>query len=123
MSWVTVICAMITFACLMLAMGHLIIRVRQTRRRAHRFFSVTALSAAGIAGCELLPMRPWSAQQFGSVIQWARALFGFGSETRLDYAMPQSIVSAHSSTLSTENADGGGAQFLLGFLASKETGL
>jgi hypothetical protein len=123
MSWVTVICAMIAFACLTLAMGHLIIRVQQTRRRAHPFFSVTALSAGGMAGCELLPMRPWTVQQFSSVIQWARALFGFGPETRLDYAMPRSIVFAHSSTLSTGNTDRGGTQFLLGFPASKETGL
>jgi two-component system sensor kinase FixL len=71
MSWVTIIWTMIASACLTLAMVHLVIWVQQTRRRAHLLFSVTAISVAAIAACELLLMRAQTTEQFGTVIRWA----------------------------------------------------
>jgi hypothetical protein len=54
MSWVTIIWAMIASACLTLAMVHLVVWFKQTGQRAHLLFSVTAISVAAIAACELL---------------------------------------------------------------------
>jgi two-component system, LuxR family, sensor kinase FixL len=71
MSWVTVIWAMIASACLTLGMMNLVIWVQQTRRRAHLLFSVTAISVAAVAGCELLLMRAQTTEQFGTVLKWA----------------------------------------------------
>jgi two-component system sensor kinase FixL len=71
MSWVTIIWAMIASACLTLAMVHLVIWFKQTGQRAHLLFSVTAISVAAIAACELLVMRAQTTEQFGTVTRWA----------------------------------------------------
>jgi two-component system sensor kinase FixL len=71
MSWVTIIWAMIASACLTLAMVHLVIWFKQTGQRAHLLFSVTAISVAAIAACELLVMRAQTTEQLGTVIRWA----------------------------------------------------
>src|SRR5579864_1628579 len=71
MSWITVIWAMIASACLTLGMINLVIWVQQIQRRAHLLFSVTAISVAAIAGCELLLMRAQTTEQFGTVLKWA----------------------------------------------------
>jgi PAS domain S-box-containing protein len=71
MSWVTIIWAMIASACLTLAMVHLVVWFKQTGQRAPLLFSVTAISVAAIAACELLLMRAQTAEQFGTVLRWA----------------------------------------------------
>jgi two-component system, LuxR family, sensor kinase FixL len=71
MSWVTIIWAMIASACLTLAMVHLVIWFKQTGQRAHLLFSLTAISVAAIAACELLVMRAQTIERFGTVIRWA----------------------------------------------------
>jgi two-component system sensor kinase FixL len=71
MSWVTIIWAMIASACLTLAMVHLVVWFKQTGRRAHLLFSVSAISVAAIAACELLLMRAQTTEQFGTLLRWA----------------------------------------------------
>jgi hypothetical protein len=63
---VTIIWAMIASACLTLAMVHLVVWFKQTGQRAPLLFSVTAISVAAIAACELLLMRVQTAEQFGT---------------------------------------------------------
>ena len=76
MSWITIIWAMIASACLTLAMVHLVIWFKQTGQRSHLLFSVTAISVAAIAACELLVMRAQTIEHFGTVV--SAPLPGFG---------------------------------------------
>jgi Sulfatase len=58
-------------ACLTLATVHLVIWCKQTEQLAHLLFSVTAISVAAIAACELLIMHAQSPEQLGRAIWWA----------------------------------------------------
>lgn len=71
MSWITIAWSMVVSACLTLAVIHLVIWLRGTDQRAHLLFSVTAISVAAIAACELLAMHAHSPEQFGKVVWWA----------------------------------------------------
>jgi hypothetical protein len=50
---------------------HLVVWVKQTEQRAHLLFSMTAISVAAIAACELLLMRAQTTEQFCTVLRWA----------------------------------------------------
>jgi hypothetical protein len=50
------------------ASGHL---VKATDQHANLLFSVTAISVASIAACELLMIRAQTTEQFGTVLRWA----------------------------------------------------
>src|ERR1700724_4584530 len=71
MSWITITWSMVASACLTLAIVHLVIWLRQTDQQAHLLFSVTAISVAATAACELLLMRAQTTEQFGMVLRWA----------------------------------------------------
>jgi two-component system sensor kinase FixL len=49
---------------------HLFIWFKQTEQRAHLLFSVTAISVAAVAACELLMMRAQTTEQYGTVLRW-----------------------------------------------------
>jgi hypothetical protein len=61
---------MVASAYLTLATVHLGIWLQQSDQRAHLMFSVSAISVAAIAACELLLMRAQSPEQFGRVVWW-----------------------------------------------------
>jgi hypothetical protein len=63
---------MVASAYLTLATVHLVIWLQQSNQRAHLLFSVTAISVAAIAACELLLIHAQSPEQFGRVIWWAQ---------------------------------------------------
>jgi hypothetical protein len=72
MSWVTIIWAMIAFACLTLALVHF---WRQRKAWANLLFSVIAVATAAFAGCELWMMRaetPAAIGMAGAVAPCAR---------------------------------------------------
>src|SRR5260370_28690174 len=71
MSWITIAWSVVAAACLTLAIVHLVVWLRQTDQHAHLLFSVTAISVAAIAACELLMMRAQTTEQFGTVLRWA----------------------------------------------------
>ena len=70
MSWITIVWSMVTSACLTLAVMHVAIWLRQTGQWAHLLLSVTAVSVALIAGCELLMMYAQSPEQYGRIMWW-----------------------------------------------------
>jgi PAS domain S-box-containing protein len=72
MSWITIVWSMVTSACLTLAIMHLVIWLRQTDQYAHLLLSVTAISVAAIAVCELLVMYSQSPEQYGRIMWWAQ---------------------------------------------------
>ena len=71
MSWVTIVWSMVISACLTLAMMHVVIWFRQKHQYAHLLLSVTAISVAAIAACELLLMYAQSPEQYGRILWWA----------------------------------------------------
>jgi PAS domain S-box-containing protein len=71
MSWITIAWSMVASACLTLAIMHAVIWFKQTSQYAHLLFSLTAISVAAIAVCELLLMHAQSPEEFGRVIWWA----------------------------------------------------
>jgi PAS domain S-box-containing protein len=70
MSWITIVWSMVTSACLTLAVIHLVIWVKQKDQYAHLLLSVTAVSVAAIAVCELLSMYAQSPEQYGRIMWW-----------------------------------------------------
>jgi PAS domain S-box-containing protein len=71
MSSITIVWSMVTSACLTLALMHLVIWFRQKDQFAHLLLSVTAVSVAAIAVCELLTMYAQSPEQYGRIVWWA----------------------------------------------------
>ena len=71
MSWVTIIWSMTVWACITLAILHLVIWFKQTDQVAFLLFSVIGASVAAIAVCQLLGMHAGSPEQFGRVVWWA----------------------------------------------------
>src|SRR5260221_5995411 len=71
MSWVTIIWAMIAFACLTLALVHVLVWWRRREARANLFFALTAVATAVFAGCELWMMRAETPGAFGTAVRWA----------------------------------------------------
>jgi PAS domain S-box-containing protein len=71
MSWITIVWSMVTSACLTLALTHVVIWFRQKDQYAHLLLSVTAISVAAIAVCELLTMYAQSPEQYGRIMWWA----------------------------------------------------
>ena len=71
MSWVAIVWSMTVWACLTLAILHLVIWFKQTRQFAYLLFSVIGASVAAIALCELLALRAQSPEQFGRLVWWA----------------------------------------------------
>ena len=71
MSWTTIVWSMAASACLTLAIMHLLIWLKQPDQHAHLLFSVTAISVAAIAVCELLVMYAQSPEQYGRIVWWA----------------------------------------------------
>jgi PAS domain S-box-containing protein len=63
---------MVISACFTLAVVHLVIWIRQTDQYAHILLSVTAISVASIALCELLVMHSRSPEQYGRIMWWAQ---------------------------------------------------
>jgi len=70
MSWITIVWSMVTSACLTLALMHLVIWFRQRDQYAHLLLSVTAVSVAAIAVCELLTMYAQSPEQYSRIVWW-----------------------------------------------------
>ena len=60
MSWVTIIWSMTVWACITLAILHLVIWFKQTDQFAFLLFSVIGTSVAAIAVCQLLAMHAGS---------------------------------------------------------------
>jgi two-component system sensor kinase FixL len=71
MSWLTVIWSMLASACLTLALIHFFIWYRQRDAWANLLFTLTAVGAAGFAGCELAMMRSQTPAVLGSAMRWA----------------------------------------------------
>src|SRR5260221_2250411 len=71
MSWVTIIWAMIAFACLTLALVHVLVWWRRREARANLLFALTAVATGVFAGCELWIMRAETPAEFGMAVRWA----------------------------------------------------
>jgi two-component system, LuxR family, sensor kinase FixL len=71
MGLTAIIWSMVASACLTLATMHLIIWLRQRNQRGNLLFSITAVSVAAIAACELLAMRAQTPEQFARAVWWA----------------------------------------------------
>jgi PAS domain S-box-containing protein len=70
MSWVTVLWSMTAAACLTLAGVHLLIWFKQRQAWGGLLFSITALSTAALAFCELWMMHAETAVEFGRAVRW-----------------------------------------------------
>ncbi len=72
MSWVTIAWSMIASTCLTLAAIYWLVWYRRPTAWAHLFFSITAVSTAGYAFCELLMMRAETPAQLLAAVGWAQ---------------------------------------------------
>ena len=70
MSWVTILWAMVSAACLTLAGLYLLVWWKR-RDLVHLLFSCCAIGGAAWAGCELAMMRAETPAQFGVALRWA----------------------------------------------------
>ena len=71
MSWITIIWSMVAAACLTLAAMNFVIWFNKRTAWANLLFSVTAVSTAAVAACELWLMRAATAREFGVALRWA----------------------------------------------------
>ncbi len=69
MDWITVIWSMVASVCLTFALIYLLVWAKSVGQVAYLLFSITALSAAAIAICELAILR---SQTVASAVQWVR---------------------------------------------------
>src|SRR4029453_9284807 len=70
MSWVTIIWSMIASACLTLAAIYWLVWDRNRTSWANLLFSITAVSTAGMAFCELTMMRAATPGELAATIRW-----------------------------------------------------
>jgi PAS domain S-box-containing protein len=70
MSWVTIIWSMIASACLTLAAIYWLVWYRNRTAWANLLFSITAVSTAGMAFCELTMMRAATPGELAATIRW-----------------------------------------------------
>jgi two-component system sensor kinase FixL len=70
MSWITIVWSMNAAACLTLAAIYLVVWWKQRQVLAHLIFSITAVSAAAIAGFELAMMHAGTVGQYEALIRW-----------------------------------------------------
>jgi PAS domain S-box-containing protein len=70
MSWVTIIWSMIASACLTLAAIYWLVWYRNRTTWANLLFSITAVSTAGMAFCELTMMRAATPGELAATMRW-----------------------------------------------------
>jgi hypothetical protein len=70
MSWVTVIWSMVASACLTLAIMQFLVWFLQRTAWANLLFSLSAVTTAGMAGCEFWMMRAETPAQFATALRW-----------------------------------------------------
>jgi len=69
MNWVTIVYSMVAASSLTLLLVHLPIGIRR-RNWPSAAFSLMALSAAGVAACELLLVRSTTLERYGEILRW-----------------------------------------------------
>src|SRR5688572_14349934 len=70
MNWIDLAWPMISGACVMLGVIHLVIWCRQTDQRANLAFAIAAMSLAVFAICELMMMRAQTPRDHESILRW-----------------------------------------------------
>ena len=70
MSWITIVWSMNASACLTLAAIYLLVWCKQRQDWAHLVFSLSAVSAAAIAGFELAMMHAGTVAQYEALVRW-----------------------------------------------------
>jgi two-component system, LuxR family, sensor kinase FixL len=70
MSWIAIVWSMNAAACLTLAAIYMLVSCKQRQGWAHLVFSLSAVSAAAIAGFELAMMHAGTIEQYQALIRW-----------------------------------------------------
>src|SRR6266404_5316936 len=78
MSWITIVWSAASGACLVMALMHLLVWVRDRRSWANLCFSVTVLGVLGLAVGEFVTMHTESPEVFGRAIRWTHLVYAIG---------------------------------------------